>query len=504
MKIVFLNGADAGKDVELTPSGLTIGRETDNHLQLPVGGVSRYHARIEFVEGAFMLRDLGSTNGTKLNGNTIQKLEALKKDDIIAIGEQQFRVVDPDAGKTDSKISSNTVKIPTNVPVPEPAAPQFVFRPDSEIQPPPPPPVTDSSETATVNIAPDIADAGGSDFFAKRDGDGNFFKKEDEKKNSGKSSVRGNLIFVLVLIVMVIGGAALFIKLNMPEKKAKKKPDAQITAVENGEFFFYYETQAYDERLQTLVKKKIYCRRVADAYVISMLYHNHGGENEGQAEVRIESEEEFPLDIVDDYRSKNEIVRFVEERISDMDPIGNAKDWTRLVIGDGQNISCTTVAGGSEPASFRGAEEAILELIMVVTEDGKKMRSPSEVREDAERAYAEADAALRSSDQQAKARALLKFDEAAAAYSTLKSPKDQKRFTNAYKQAEKLREELSKLYLEGMQKANAAYKKRNYQEAIGICQSYRNYFIGERYSAFEDFENKCKIVEREKKNKKGK
>ena len=194
MKIVYLNGDNAGKSVELTPSGLTIGRETDNHLQLPVGGVSRYHARIEFVEGVYMLRDLGSTNGTKLNGITLQKLEPLKADDIIVIGEQQFRVLDPEGGKTDSKIGTSTVKIPANVPVPEPAVPQFVFRPDSEIQPPPPPPVTDSSETATVNIAPDIAEAG-SDFFAKRDNDGNLFKKEESKKEPGKSTLRGNLFW---------------------------------------------------------------------------------------------------------------------------------------------------------------------------------------------------------------------------------------------------------------------------------------------------------------------
>ena len=179
MKIVYLNGDDAGKSVDLTPSGLTIGRETDNHLQLPVGGVSRYHARIEFVEGAYMLRDLGSTNGTKLNGVLLQKIEPLKANDIITIGEQQLRVDEPRTeGGTDSKIGTSTVKIPAGIPVPEPAVPQFVFRPDSEPQPPPPPPVTDSSETATVNVAPEIAEAG-NDFFAKakHDNDGNFFKK---------------------------------------------------------------------------------------------------------------------------------------------------------------------------------------------------------------------------------------------------------------------------------------------------------------------------------------
>ena len=58
MKIIFLNGDNAGTKVELAPAGLTIGRETDNHLQLPVGGVSRYHARIEFVDDEYLLRDL--------------------------------------------------------------------------------------------------------------------------------------------------------------------------------------------------------------------------------------------------------------------------------------------------------------------------------------------------------------------------------------------------------------------------------------------------------------
>ena len=47
MKLMYLNGAMTGHEVELIPSGTTIGRETDNAIQLMMDGVSRYHARIE-------------------------------------------------------------------------------------------------------------------------------------------------------------------------------------------------------------------------------------------------------------------------------------------------------------------------------------------------------------------------------------------------------------------------------------------------------------------------
>ena len=65
MKIMYLNGALTGQTMELLPAGSTIGRESDNTIQLPMGGVSRYHAKIERdAAGNWLIRDLGSTNGT--------------------------------------------------------------------------------------------------------------------------------------------------------------------------------------------------------------------------------------------------------------------------------------------------------------------------------------------------------------------------------------------------------------------------------------------------------
>jgi hypothetical protein len=47
---------------------LTLGRSPECSLQLPAAGASRRHASVAWRDGAVVLRDLGSTNGTYLNG----------------------------------------------------------------------------------------------------------------------------------------------------------------------------------------------------------------------------------------------------------------------------------------------------------------------------------------------------------------------------------------------------------------------------------------------------
>jgi pSer/pThr/pTyr-binding forkhead associated (FHA) protein len=61
-------GPGEGRRVRLSGASCTIGRELDNALPLVDAKVSRYHAQITRVEDAWVLVDLGSTNGTRLNG----------------------------------------------------------------------------------------------------------------------------------------------------------------------------------------------------------------------------------------------------------------------------------------------------------------------------------------------------------------------------------------------------------------------------------------------------
>ena len=59
-------------DHELTEDVLTIGRAPDNVFAIDDGSVSSHHAEIVQSSGIFLLKDLGSTNGTEVNGSPLQ------------------------------------------------------------------------------------------------------------------------------------------------------------------------------------------------------------------------------------------------------------------------------------------------------------------------------------------------------------------------------------------------------------------------------------------------
>ena len=54
---------------ELTENVITIGRVQDNVIQIEDASVSSHHAELTLVDGKYHLKDLDSTNGTRLNGH---------------------------------------------------------------------------------------------------------------------------------------------------------------------------------------------------------------------------------------------------------------------------------------------------------------------------------------------------------------------------------------------------------------------------------------------------
>ncbi len=502
MKIVYLNGDDAGKSVDLTPSGLTIGRETDNHLQLPVGGVSRYHARIEFVEGAYMLRDLGSTNGTKLNGVLLQKIEPLKANDIITIGEQQLRVDEPRTeGGTDSKIGTSTVKIPAGIPVPEPAVPQFVFRPDSEPQPPPPPPVTDSSETATVNVAPEIAEAG-NDFFVKvkHDNDGNFFKKDDAKKESGKSSLRSNLIFALVIMIMICGGLLLFNSMNKEPADKKEEKKSASAEVANDDFFFFYEMQEVDEKSKNLIRKKVYCRQINGVYTVTMAFDNHP--------FSFKDEKTVDAATIKRLKDENAIENFAKLNTIDSSDTGNELKWTRLAIGVGNNVHDSTVIGDSSPAAFRHAKDKVERLINQL-DSRNRMRSEDDLRAEAERTFKLANMYYSNRDSKLdnNSKALDAYMDVLKYYNSIgqHTEADKQNLDIAHRRASELNAKLKEIFDSNVSKADIAFTQGNYSQARKLCIEAKKYFSegSKEFIELGRMEGECtaKIREQQKGNK---
>lgn len=72
---------------------VTIGRRTDNTLVLEEDYVSGHHAKIYLRNNDCILEDLGSTNGTLLNGRRVEKREVLKSGDGIKIGNSIFKLI---------------------------------------------------------------------------------------------------------------------------------------------------------------------------------------------------------------------------------------------------------------------------------------------------------------------------------------------------------------------------------------------------------------------------
>jgi hypothetical protein len=80
-----------GKRLVVGPAGATIGRSRQCEVMLDDPNVSRQHAELRARGGSWVLTDLGSTNGTRLNGRGVESPEVLKPGDEIEIGTSKIK-----------------------------------------------------------------------------------------------------------------------------------------------------------------------------------------------------------------------------------------------------------------------------------------------------------------------------------------------------------------------------------------------------------------------------
>jgi dipeptidyl aminopeptidase/acylaminoacyl peptidase len=89
-KLTFESGPFAGRIVALPNQMVTVGRAPDNDVVVGDPATSGRHGRIEVRGGAFWISDLGSTNGTLVNGEPVIEKQ-LVHGDLIAIGQNLIR-----------------------------------------------------------------------------------------------------------------------------------------------------------------------------------------------------------------------------------------------------------------------------------------------------------------------------------------------------------------------------------------------------------------------------
>jgi pSer/pThr/pTyr-binding forkhead associated (FHA) protein len=92
VKLKVLRGASAGKEVAITGPRFFIGRSEECHLRANSDAISRRHCAITVDEGDVKIRDLGSRNGTYVNGIRIDGEHRIQMGDQLRVGPLEFLV----------------------------------------------------------------------------------------------------------------------------------------------------------------------------------------------------------------------------------------------------------------------------------------------------------------------------------------------------------------------------------------------------------------------------
>ena len=103
--VLSMNGVVQG-EYQLDKERLSIGRKADNDIPIDNLAVSGKHAMVITILDDSFLEDLGSTNGSYVNGKLIKK-HALKDGDVIAIGKHELKYVNELATADDDEFEKN-------------------------------------------------------------------------------------------------------------------------------------------------------------------------------------------------------------------------------------------------------------------------------------------------------------------------------------------------------------------------------------------------------------
>ena len=145
-------GPTPGKIFQLTKNELTIGRELGNDIVISDADVSRRHARLTLQDEVYTIEDLGSTNGTFVNGQRLSGLVTLQPGDMVKLGESielLFEVPGFDAMAT--VVAPSAESLPesflTVESAPPAAAPTSYVEEPAPVQPVPAAPAKKGSKT---------------------------------------------------------------------------------------------------------------------------------------------------------------------------------------------------------------------------------------------------------------------------------------------------------------------------------------------------------------------
>ena len=91
-ELVILTGANELYRVKLRSAGHVVGRSPDADISIDDPYASEFHARVGLSDGKVVVHDLGSTNGTYVNGRRVTSPTTVSRGDTVQIGKTTLEV----------------------------------------------------------------------------------------------------------------------------------------------------------------------------------------------------------------------------------------------------------------------------------------------------------------------------------------------------------------------------------------------------------------------------
>jgi predicted component of type VI protein secretion system len=109
LSLMLIQDTDHGIGILVRKPEFSIGRDPRCDLALSSRIVSRWHAVLLLREGKVLVRDLGSRNGTYVNGQLIEGECELRQDDCLRVGTVEYRVqIDSHSGHLETELADDS------------------------------------------------------------------------------------------------------------------------------------------------------------------------------------------------------------------------------------------------------------------------------------------------------------------------------------------------------------------------------------------------------------
>jgi hypothetical protein len=175
-KLVVLTQSMAGRSCDLASERTTIGRVEENNFQISEPSVSSRHCEILLRGNDIVVKDLGSTNGTFINGEKITGEGVLKPGQSLRLGNVELKLDAPGAPAPASG----------SAPAPAPATP--------------PPPKKEAAKPVTGGVRMSDLEGGGRTVAI----DTSVFTKKKKSTNLYFWIVAAVVLLVIVVLILVL------------------------------------------------------------------------------------------------------------------------------------------------------------------------------------------------------------------------------------------------------------------------------------------------------------